>query len=143
MIGDNNTYLSKLEDPSVKEVVWRNHAEFEPFAGALDDALEFIRNNPQYSTYVERFYAFNEQENSEDQSEFIHNNLTESVCSAEEHIAPEDIINQETQFAVLNSCMSLPVHSSTQSVVITDDMFCATIRSLNTKQRYAYKIILK
>ena len=39
--------------------------------------------------------------------------------------------------------MSLPVHSSTQSVEITDDMFCATIRSLNTKQRYAYEIILK
>ena len=144
LIGDDNTYLSKFGDPSVKEVVQRNQAEFEPFAEeALDDALEFIRNNPQYNTYGERFDAFNEQENSEDESEFIHNSLTESVCSAEEHIAPEDIINQETPSAVSTSCMSLPVHSSTQSAEITDDMFCATIRSLNTKQRYAYKIILK
>ena len=67
----------------MKEAVQRNQAEFEPFAEALDDALEFIRNNPQYSTYGERFDAFNEQENSEDQSEFIQNNLTERVCSAE------------------------------------------------------------
>ena len=110
----------------MKEVVQRNQAEFEPFSEALDDALEFIRNNPQYSTYGERFDAFNEQENSEDQSEFIQNNLTESVCSAKEHIAPEDIINQETQSAVLPSCISLPVHSSTQSVEIKAVTSCST-----------------
>ena len=70
MIGDDNTYLSKFQDRSVKEVVQRNQAEFEPFAEALDDALEFVRNNPQYGTYGERFDAFNEQENSQDQYEF-------------------------------------------------------------------------
>ena len=90
MIGDDNTYLSEFDDPSVKEVVQRNQTEFELFAEALDDALEFIRNNPQYSIYGGRFDAFNEQENSEDQSEVIQNNLTESVCSAEKHIVPED-----------------------------------------------------
>ena len=61
LIGDDNSYLSKFEDPSVKEVVQRNQAEFEPFAEALDDALEFIRNNPQYSSYEERFDALNER----------------------------------------------------------------------------------
>ena len=112
MVGDDDAYLSKFEDPSVKEIVQRNQAEFEPYAEALDEALEFIRNNPEYTTYGERFDAFNEQENSDDQSEFVHNNPTEhvSVCSAEEHIPPEDI-NQEPQSAVSTSCMSLPVHT--------------------------------
>ena len=143
LIGDDNTYLSKFEDPSVNDVVQRNQAEFEPFAETLDGALEFIRNNPQYSTNGERFDTFNEQQNSEDQAEFIYNSLTESICSAEEHIAPEDIINQEMPSVVSTSCMSSPVHCSTQSAELADDMFCAIIRSLNAKQRYAYEIILK
>ena len=42
LIGDDNTYFSKFQDPSVKEVVQRNQAEFEPFAESVDEALELI-----------------------------------------------------------------------------------------------------
>ena len=44
LIGDDHTYSSKFEDPSVTLAVQRNQAEFEPFAESIDEALEFIRN---------------------------------------------------------------------------------------------------
>ena len=134
LIGDDNTYFSKFHDPSVKEVVQRYQAEFEPFAESVDEALEFIRNNSQFSTYGERFDPFNEQENSQDLLEFIGSNPGESSCSIEEHIEADDIIMPETQSAVPNSCMTLPVCSHTQSVEVTDDIFHATVRSLKAKQ---------
>ena len=48
-----------------------NQQKIEPFADAVDEALEFIRNNPQYTVYGERFDAFNEQEDSEDRVRFL------------------------------------------------------------------------
>ena len=74
--------------------------------------------------------------------QFIESNHTDELCSGEEYFVPDDII-QGTQSRVSNDCMILPVSSSTQSMEVTDDIFRATIRSLNTKQRYAYEIILK
>ena len=142
MIGDDHTYSSKFEDPSVKLVVQRNQAEFVPFAESIDEALEFIRNNPQYSAYGERFDAFGEQENSDDLFEFISTNPLER-SSTEQQILADNILMEEIQSQDSSNYITLPVSFCTQPLEATDDVFRDTVRSLNTKQCYAYEIVLK
>ena len=141
LIGDDHTYSSKFEDPSVKLVVQRNQAEFEPFAESIDEALEFIRNNPKYSAYGERFDAFSEQENSDDLLELISKNPLER-SSTEQQIPADNILMEEIQSQDSKNYITLPVSFCTQPLEATD-VFRVTERSLNTKQRYAYEIVLK
>ena len=143
LIGEGNTYSSKFDSPPVKLIVQLNQQKFEPFAEAVDEALEFIRNNPQYTVYGERFDAFNEQENSEDRVRFFDMNPAEQACITENNIAPDDILMQETSFGVSNQGVLLLVSSCCQSLEVGDDEYRATVRSLNVKQRYAFEIILK
>ena len=66
MIGPDNTYSSKMCVPSVQCVVQRNQMSFEPFADAIEETLEYVRNNPQHDVFGERFDAFAVQENAND-----------------------------------------------------------------------------
>ena len=134
LIGKGNTYSSKCDSPPVKSIVQLNQQKFEPFAEAVDEALEFIRNNPQYTVYGERFDAFNEQENSEDRVRFFNMNPAEQACTTENNIAPDDILMQENSFGVSNQGISLLVSSCCQSLEVGDDEYRATVRSLNVKQ---------
>ena len=52
-------------DPLVKITVESNQAKFEPYGQAVDEALDYIQNNPQYSLYGEKFNAFAEQDSPE------------------------------------------------------------------------------
>ena len=65
LIRPEGTYASKLHDPLVRQTVNRNQTSFEPYGEAVEEALEYIQDNPQYSLYGERFDAFAEQENCE------------------------------------------------------------------------------
>ena len=101
--------------------------------------LEVIHSNPQDSIYGERFDSFNEQGNSDDQIEFLNSNR-EPTSAEEDYIASDDILMSER---ISNTSMCLPISSSTVPMEITDDELRATVRSLNSKQRFAYEIILK
>ena len=138
LIGEGNTYSSKFDSPPVKLIVQLNQQRFEPFAEAVDEALEFVRNNPQYTVYCERFDAFNEQENSEDRVRLLSTNPAEQACTNENNITPDDILTQETSSGISYQGISLPVSSR-----CSDDEYRATVRSLNVKQRYAFEITLK
>ena len=50
----------------------------------------------------------------------------------------EEIQSQDT-----SNYITLPVRFCAQPLEATDDVFRDTVRSLNTKQRYAYEIVLK
>ena len=120
-------------------VVQRNQTAFEAFSEEVDEAIDFIRNNSQYSIYGERFDCFNEQENSNDQIEFLNSNV-EQRSPDEDYIGNDDILMPETNS---NACMILPISSSTVQYEVSDDELRAMVRSLNTRQRNAYEIILK
>ena len=139
LLGPDNKYSTKLEDLSVKSVVQRNHAAFEPFSEEVDKMIEFVRNNPQYSAHGEWFDAFNEQENSNDLTEFLNSNY-EQTSADEDYITANEIF-----IAKGNKIYSIVLLISTFLTLyeVTDDELRATVRSLNAQQRYAYDIIFK
>ena len=53
LLGHDNKYSTKLEESSVRLIVQRNQSAFEPFSEAVDEAIQFINSNPQYSIYAE------------------------------------------------------------------------------------------
>ena len=124
LLGHDNKYSTKLEDAAVKLIVQRNQAAFEPFAEEVDEAIEFLRSNPQYSIYGERFDSFNEQGNSDDQIEFLNNNR-EPTSAEEDYIASDNIFMSER---ISNTSIFLPISSSTVPLEITDDELRATVR---------------
>ena len=92
MVEEGNTYSSEFDSPPVKLIVQLNKERFEPFAEAVDEALEFVRNNSQYTVYGKRFDAFNKQENSEGLVQFFSTNPAERVCADKNIVAPDDIL---------------------------------------------------
>ena len=138
LLGHDNKYSTKLEESSVRLIVQGNQSAFEPFSEAVDEAIQFINSNPQYSIYGERFDSFNEQENSDDQMEYVNSN--QGQTSQDENLPTDDIFIPERNSSV---SMLLPISSLTVPYEVTDDDLRATVRSLNMRQRYAFEIILK
>ena len=130
LLRHDNKYSTKLEDTAVKLIVQRNQAAFESFAEEVDEAIEFLRSNPQCSIYGVQFDSFNEQGKSDDQIKFL-NSSRKPTSAEEDYIAPDEIIMSERNS---NTSMSLPISSSTVQLEITDDELRATVRSLNSKQ---------
>ena len=139
LLGHDNKYSTKLEESSVKLIVQRNQSTFEPFSEEVDEAIQFVRSNPQYSIYGERFDSFNEQENSDDQMEFL--SSSQGQTSQDEDYVPSDHILIPERNS--NVPMLLPISSLTVPYEVTDDDPRATVRSLNMRQRYAFEMILK
>ena len=105
LIGPNGTYASKLHDPLMRQTVNRNQTSFEPYGEAVEEALEYIQDNLQYSLYGERFDAFAEQENCE-----IHEELLNPISDNHSHMNDDEILpelssgqNAQTTFPVLSS----------------------------------------
>ena len=46
LIGPAQTYALRFSDPSVTTTVRHNQLVFEPFGETVDEALEFVQNNP-------------------------------------------------------------------------------------------------
>ena len=138
LLGHDNEYSTKLEESSARLIVRRNQSAFEPFSEAVDEAIQFVNSNPQYSIYSEQFDSFNEQENSDDQMEFV--NSSQGQTSQDENLPTDDIFIPER-----NSSLSifLPISSVTVPYEVTDDDLRAAVRSLNMRQRCAFEIILK
>ena len=53
LLGHDNKHSIKLEESSVRLIVQRNQSAFEPFSGAVDETIQFVNSNPQYSIYGE------------------------------------------------------------------------------------------
>ena len=69
LIGHAGTYASKFSELSVRTTVQNNQSLFEPYGEAIDEALKFVQNNPQYDVFGEQFNAFAEQENADTKDE--------------------------------------------------------------------------
>ena len=91
LLGYDHKYSTKLEESSVKLIMQRNQSAFEPLPGEVDEAIQFVRNNPQYSIYGERFDSFNEQENSDEQMEFVSSSQGQT-SQDEDPVSTDDIL---------------------------------------------------
>ena len=136
LIGPEGTYASKLHDPLVRQTVNRNQTSFEPYGETVEEALEYIQDNPQYSLYGERFDAFAEQENCEIREELLNPTSDNHSHDNDDEILPELSSGQNAQ-------TTFPVLSSFQPSQIDDDSLRSLVRSLNKNQRDAYEIVLK
>ena len=135
LIGPDGTYASKLNNSLVRQTVNRNQRLFELHGEAVDEALEYIQNHPQWSLYGERFDAFAEQENSDVCEELLdHTSDNDSeLCEDEIHpgsCRPENIHG------------SVSIVSSSEQSKIDDDSLHSLVRSLNQEQCTAYDIVL-
>ena len=97
LIGPEGTYASKLDDPLVRQTVNRNQTSFEPYGEAVEEALEYIQDNPQYSLYGERFDAFAEQENCEIREELLSPTYVNHSHMNGNEILPELSSGENTQ----------------------------------------------
>ena len=136
LIGPEGTYASKLYDPLVRQTVNRNQTSFEPYGEAVEEALEYIQDNPQYSLYGERFDAFADQENCEVREELLNPTSDNHSHMNDDEILPELSSGQNAQ-------TTFPVLSSFQPSQVDDDSLRSLVRSLNKNQCDAYEIVLK
>ena len=119
---ENMTYVSKLNNKEVLDVVNRNKVIFEPWGELVESSLRKFVFQP-------RTDQFAEQENDDVQDELLHN--TEQDNNMEESVVDFEI---ETQ-SVRVSNMTPAIH------IMTDDMINSLIRSLNEKQREVFNAV--
>jgi len=134
LMGADQTYASKFYEPHVQEIVETNRSVFEPHADAVSEALESLRNNQ--GNIIHSFDPINDQENSDMQ------------LDVQDDSIPEESFNEQLPSELSSSTDSNQQHASTgltlhnQPNEISDDTLREFVRSLNTKQRQAYNIVL-
>ena len=133
LIGTEQTYISKFYEPDVQAVVEQNMAIFQPDAEAVAEALEFLRNNPNVTLHS--YDSINDQENEDVQ------------CQLGDNSAPDELY-QQSPAHLAATCSDESQQTSSGVIVhnqpsdISDDLLRESVRSLNSKQRYAYDIVL-
>ena len=117
----------------------KNRGFFEPYAEAVDEALEYVQNNPQYTLYGERFDSFAEQENSET-VELNINDAVSTATTTDENTRDSDILPSASASTEHNHLF--PIITFSQPNELQDDDFLALVRSLNKEQRDGHEIVL-
>lgn len=64
LVGSEQTYASKFNEPEVQAIVEQNRALFEPDSDAISEALEALRNN-EGASILHSLDSLNDQENEE------------------------------------------------------------------------------
>ena len=133
LIGSEETYAPKFYESEVQLVVERNRATFEPDADAISEALAALRNS-EGNNIVHSFDSLNDQENEDLKFHMQGNDENDE----------ESFNEQAPLHLAFNSNSACPSAVPTvacflQPTEISDDFLRDSVRSLNTKQRIAYK----
>ena len=113
---NSQTYIEKLQEPGVIDVINTNKTLIEPFSEIVDEAFEQFLN-----TNVSVPDAYSQQENAEV--------LDQLPLNVEDD---DDLIEQE----------SLNANISIVSTLLTDNDINSRIRSLNSQQREIFEYVL-
>ena len=65
LLGEGHTYASKLACPVVSDVVQQNKNNFEFDSDEIEEAMEYVRNNPTVDQFHGNLDPINEQENAD------------------------------------------------------------------------------
>ena len=134
LLGTDQTYASKFYEPEVQAIVEQNRQKFEPDGDALNEALEFLRNNQ--GNIIHSYDSLNDQENAD-----LHPEMQDDSV-------PEESFNEQSPSHLASTSDQTEQHSSlgiithNQPAQISDDDLRQCVRSLNKRQRYAYDIVL-
>ena len=136
LLGEEHTYASKLACAAVADVVQQNKNKFEFDSDEIEEAMEYVRNNPTFDQFHGNLDPINEQENAD---------IRESFASSTDNTSDENTDIEQVLAGPSNSVDSqteMPLSIIQQPCSITDDFFRSMVRSLNKKQRMAYDIVL-
>ena len=123
-LKSNNSYVEKLNQPNVLEVINLNRMKVEPYATLVEDALERLATNQEAN-----IDPFGQCENNE-----VHDRLNEECQNLDiDESFRDDMIYIDIGFGCNRS--TLPVFQ--------DSIISENIRSLNLKQRQVFEVIHK
>ena len=138
LLGHDGTYHSKFILPDVKEVAQNNQQNFEPHAEAIDDALAYFQNNRYHDPYGERFDASTEQEHADMQEDSsLQDEVASGVSNDNECVFPNK--SRSTTSVQTTSLLGL----SYQPPELSDNQYRVLVRSLNSEQREAHRVVLQ
>ena len=119
---DNLTYVSKLNDEEVTNIVNRNKMIFEPWG-------ELVESSLRQFTFQPRTDRIADQENDDVENEVLQNNETEN--NLEETVVDFEIENQPVRASIITPAIS----------IMADNEINSLIRSLNEKQREVFNAV--
>ena len=134
LLGNENTYMSKFNEPDVQLMVQRNKNIFEPDSEAVIEALESLRSLNDIRA-LHSYDALNDQENDDLQSQI--ENTTDEEESFNNQMSGDQLAPSKQQ----STCTSA-ISSYNQVLEISDDDLRNSVRSLNSQQRKAYNLAL-
>lgn len=133
-LGPDQTYASNFYEPEVQAIVEQNRQKFEPDGDALNEALEFLRNNQ--GNVIHSYDSLNDQENADLHSEMRDDSMPEESFNEQ---LPSHLASTSDQ-TEQHSNLGITTHN--QPAQLPDDELHQCVRSLNKQQRYAYDIVL-
>ena len=133
LLSNDNTYVSKFYEPHVQAIIEQNRSIFEPDAEAITEALDSFKS---IQGIVHSYDCLNDQENDDMHSEVKDYSIEEETFNKQlpAHLDSASNNTKESQ--------SSGIISYNQPSDISDDAMRECVRSLNSRQRCAYDIVL-
>ena len=132
LLGSDQIYASKFYDSEVQNIIEQNRAIFEPDADAINEAFEYVKNNPGKN--IHSYDSINDQENADLQEELPNDQDPNELFNEQQPLDLDPMQSNEPSMGTIS------YHN--QPSEITDDDLRQSVRSLNPEQRYAYNIVL-
>ncbi|KAL9977715.1 hypothetical protein ACROYT_G015152 [Oculina patagonica] len=132
LLGTDQLYSTKYQDPVVNTKVEANRKIFEPNAKAIDIAFHMFSENSVKNLHS--YDPINDQENDD--------LLTETTNDTDEFNQLSDHSPEELLSLLQTSQTSTPISTYHQPSAMTDDDLRNSVRSLNAKQRFTYDVVL-
>ena len=131
LLGDDQLYLTKFQEPEVFSKVETNRKTFEPNVEAIDTALQMLRENQVRD--VQSYDPINDQENDDLSREAM--NSIDDECDDD---FPGEVVSLPPQ----SGQTFAGIATYNQPSAIRDDELRDAVRSLNVKQRITYDVVL-
>ena len=117
LLCEGHTYASKLACPVVSDVVQQNKNRFEFASDEIEEAMEYVRNNPTFDQFHGNLDPINRQENA-DIREVFDSNVDNT---SDENTDMEQVLAGQSNS--LDSQTQMPLSIIQQPCSITDDFF--------------------
>jgi len=138
LLGRDNSYASKLNEPGVQDIVECNRQIFEPDSEAVAEALEQLRNSE--NIVIHSYDPINDQENDDIRSD-MQSQLVEDDNESF-HAYEQEASHLAANLPAAENPGPSAIATYNQPLEITDDKLRESVRSLNKMQHTAYNNVL-
>ena len=131
LLGDDQLYLTKFQEPEVFSKVETNRRTFEPNAEAIEIALQMVNENRVRD--LQSYDSINDQENDD---------LSREVMNGIDDERDDDLCEEVVSLPPETSQTFQGIATYNQPSAIRDEELRDAVRSLNVKQRITYDVVL-